>query len=300
MIWIIILNWNNAPDTINCLDSLFKIHYKETVLLVVDNASTDGSLEKIRSWCNSNNITHQVHLLSLPENQGFAGGNNAGIKYAIDRKADYVLLLNNDTLVPPDFLAQMVATIQNDPQIGVLGCRIYHFPEQQKIWFNGGRIDYLRGFGTHFKDSFEGLRECDFITGCLMLIPVKVLQKSGLFDERYFLIAEDSDLSQRIKKAGYKVTIDTHVHIHHKISSTMGGFYSPLTQYYFHRNRMLFMMSILTVWQKVPFLLFQFLIVIPLWSLTEIIKGKSRYVLWAWRGYCDFLTNTFGKAKYFS
>lgn len=300
MISIIILNWNNAPDTIDCLDSLFKINYKEKTVIVVDNASTDGSLEKIRSWCNSNDIAHQVHFLALTENRGFAGGNNAGIKLAIELKAEYVLLLNNDTLVPPDFLDQLMKTMQSDPKIGVLGCRIYYFPQQQKIWFNGGRIDYLRGFGTHFKDSFEGLRACDFITGCLMLIPVKVLQKSGLFDERYFLIAEDSHLSQKIKKAGYKIMVDSRAHIYHKISSTMGGFYSPLTQYYFHRNRMLFMMYVLTPWQKVPFLLFQFLIVIPLWSLIEIIKGKSRYVFWAWRGYKDFLCNNFGKSKYFN
>lgn len=299
MIHIIILNWNNAPDTIDCLDSLSRINYQDKEIILIDNASTDGSLEKIKAWRDLKDLPYHIHFLTLNENLGFAGGNNAGIKLAIELKAEYVLLLNNDTVVPVDFLDQLMKTIQNDPKIGVLGCRINHFPQQEKIWFNGGRIDYLRGFGTHYKDTFVGLRECDFVTGCLMLMPVKVLERTNLFDERYFLISEDTHLSQEIKKLGYKIMIDSHVQINHKISATMGGFYSPVTQYYFHRNRMLFMMGVLNLWQKVLFLIFQFACVIPAWSFMEIIKGKGTYVLWAWRGYRDFLTGTFGKAKYF-
>lgn len=299
MTFIIILNWNNASDTIDCLDSLSKINYQDKEIILVDNASTDGSLERIKSWCQSRSGLNKIHFMALSENRGFAGGNNVGIKLAMELKAEYVLLLNNDTLVPVDFLNQLMETIKHDSTIGVLGCRINHFPQQEKIWFNGGRIDYLRGFGTHNRDTFVGLRECDFVTGCLMLMPVKVLAKTNLFDERYFLISEDTHLSQEIKKLGYKIMIDGHVHINHKISATMGGFYSPVTQYYFHRNRMLFMLSILNDWQRIPFLIFQFLCVIPIWSLLEILKGKGTYVLWAWRGYQDFLTGTFGKAKYF-
>lgn len=299
IVYIIILNWNNAKDTIECLRSIENTVYDNKKIIIVDNFSKDDSITKIKEWSAQSPLRNAIEFILLPDNLGFTGGNNAGMEHAIRNRADYVLLLNNDTLVTENFLTDLVSTAQKHPQAGVIGCKIYHHPQTDKIWYSGGRLDFVRGYGCHQKDDFKGERPTDFVTGCLMMMPREVLETVGTFDNTYFLIAEDSDLSWRIKKAGYTLIVNCATFIYHKVSATAGGHYSAVTQYYFHRNRMIFMMSLLNIWQKVLFFLFQFLIIIPLWSLIEITKGKYVYVLWAGRGYSDFLNRKFGKSRFF-
>jgi GT2 family glycosyltransferase len=294
---LIIINWNNAPDTIACLASLEKTVYDQKRIIIVDNFSKDNSLAQIKAWAAASPLKDELDFVMLSDNLGFTGGNNAGIDHAIRNGADYVLLLNNDTLVKETFLADLIACAQRHPQAGVIGCKIYHYPETKKIWYSGGKLDFIRGYGCHQKDDFSGERTTGFVTGCLMLIPAEVIKKVGMLDDKYFLISEDSDLCQRVKKAGYTLMVNCGTFIFHKVSATAGGHYSKVTQYYFHRNRMIFMKTLLSGPQKALFYVFQFLIVIPAWSLFEILRGNIHAVKWALRGYKDFLNGKTGKCE---
>ena len=299
IVHIIIVNWNNSKDTIECLESLEKTTYKNKKIIVVDNFSKDDSIKKIKEWSAKSPLKDEIEFILLPDNLGFTGGNNAGMNYAIQNRADYILLLNNDTLVTENFLTDLILTAQKNTQTGVIGCKIYHYPQTKKIWYSGGRLDFIRGYGCHQTNDFKDERPTDFVTGCLMLIPRKVLEGVGTFDNKYFLIAEDSDLSQRIKKAGYELIINCRTFIYHKVSASAGGHYSPVTQYYFHRNRMIFMGSLLSLPQRILFYIFQFGFIIPAWATTEILKGKFMAVKWAFLGYRDFLCGEKGKCRYF-
>ncbi len=298
LVYIILLVWNNSSDTIACIESLFKIKYKNWKIILVDNASTNDAIQEIHQWAKHKSVDHLIHFILLQENLGFSGGNNAGMEYAIKNNADYVLLLNNDTIVTDDFLNHLIATAQKIKDVGLLGCKIKYFTETSKVWFSGGYINFLKGCGSHYEDDYNDDRECDFITGCLMLIPSQVLKHVGLFDDRYFLLSEDTDLSYRIKKAGYRLVTTNKVVIYHKISTAIGGRYSKRNQYYFHRNRMLFFKKFLWGYQKCLFYCLQFLLIIPAWIVVEVFKGNGKAIKWALLGYRDFILGKFGKCPY--
>ena len=295
--FIILLNWNNAPDTIECLESLRSIPNTSTHIILVDNNSTDGSLEKIKKW--TNDQVFNIHIISLKENRGFSGGNNAGMEYALNQSADYIMLLNNDTLVTPEFFSIMLKAAEKDKNIGIVGGLIRYFPEKNNIWFNGGTIDWFKGAFYHDHRLSSEIKESQFITGCLMLIRGEALKKSGGFDDQYFLNVEDVDLSFRIHQLGYRLDVESDSLIYHKVSRTIGGGGSKLHHYYFHRNRLLFFKKNLRGMNKYIFFTFQFLIAIPVWFLIHLITRQFTPVRGAWLGYKDFLQGQLGKSKHF-
>jgi len=136
-VFIIILNWDNWTDTKDCLKSLENNGYPNYEVVVVDN----GSTEKFEI------SDPKIKVIYNKENLGFSGGNNVGIKYALDNNADYVLLLNNDTIVNHNFLNKLVEIAEKDNKIGMVGPKIY-FPDSKKIWFAGGQINWLYNKGT--------------------------------------------------------------------------------------------------------------------------------------------------------
>lgn len=297
-VYIILLNWNGWKDTLECLESLKSTDYLNYRIVLVDNGSNNTSPQKIQEWIDKNSFKQYIHFFRLEHNFGFAAGNNVGIKYALQKNADYVLLLNNDTIVTEDFLSRLVETAKNNPKVGVVGCQIRHFPQKDKIWFNGGFINPLVGFCGHIRDNFIGERDVDFVTGCCMLIPSNVLKQTGDFDERFFLISEDTDLCWRIKNKGYKLVVNSQSVIYHKISQTLGGKYAPKTQYYWHRNRMLLFSKFFSPVQKLFFYPLQFLFFIPLGLILECLSGHFRSIPWIVRGYYDFLIKRFGQRSY--
>ena len=298
LVYIILLNWNNANDTIACLESLGKLQYSHFKIIVIDNASRDESLNSLQSWINDKPIKNLTKIIRLDENLGFTGGNNAGMNLALEKGADFILLLNNDTIVTENFLDLLMETAQRNPNAGVIGCKIYHVSPSTKIWYSGGKINYLKGYGSHLTDDFEGIRPTEFVTGCMMLMPHQVLEKVGLFDEKFFLICEDSDLCLRIQKNGYNLLVDGRATIYHKIHASLGGKFSPANQYYFHRNRLMFIGKNLNWPQRIIFYLVQFGILIPIWTMLELFKRHGEAVAWAYRGYFDFLRGISGKCRY--
>lgn len=174
--------------------------------MVVENGSDgdDGRLLK-------EGFGQSIRLLENDRNWGFAKGCNTGIQDAVARGAEYVVLLNNDTLVPPRFLDDLIEVARSDRSVGIAGGKIccYEFPDM--IWFAGGQVDRLRGrtpirgSGEKDRGQYDEIAAVDWICSCFMLVSREVLENVGMFDERFFFGWEDADLCLRASGAGYKV-----------------------------------------------------------------------------------------------
>jgi hypothetical protein len=215
-VFIIILNWNNWSDTLECLKSFQNNDYPNYQVVIIDN----GSDEKPTPPSDP-----QVKLIYNQENLGFAGGNNVGIRYALEKGADYVLLLNNDTIVSQDFLSKLVKVAESDKKFGLLGPKIYFADEPQKIWFAGGEVNWLynkgvmRGYDEIDKGQYDlpQIQETGYITGCCLLIKKEAIEKIGLMPEDYFLYYEDTDWSLKAQRAGYDCIFVPAARIWHKV-----------------------------------------------------------------------------------
>jgi hypothetical protein len=223
LVYIIILNWNGKEDTIACLRSIERVKYPNFSVILVDNASSDGTVEYVKDKFPS------VKIIANSENLRFAGGNNVGIKYALERNADYVLLLNNDTEVAPDFLPELVRAAENDKSIGIAGPKIYYYEGNKMIWFAGGKVEFWKGWISHIGirepdyGQYDFAREVDYITGCCMLVKREVIEKIGKLDESFFIYGEDADWSLRASRAGYSLVYVPSSIIWHKVSASSGG-----------------------------------------------------------------------------
>lgn len=235
LVGIILLNYNSGNDTIECINSIKEITYSNYKIIVVDNKSTDNSIEDIKAKYKD------VDIIENSTNGGFAYGNNIGIKYALDHDVDYVLLLNNDTVVEKNFLEEMV-DISIKEEIYVLGCRINYFYDKSKIWYSGGKINWNKFYGEHIQDekATEDIIEVDFITGCCMLLRKEVVQQF-LLPEEYFMYFEDVDYCIQLKDNGYKLMVAQNPLIYHKVSASSGGEESPFFIRYWNRNRIILM-----------------------------------------------------------
>ncbi|MBX2991767.1 MAG: glycosyltransferase family 2 protein [Bacteroidetes bacterium] len=220
---IILVNWNGKAVTLECLDSLAQLTYPDVEIVVVDNASTDGSADEFRK--------HHPHvvLLEQKENLRFAGGNNVGIKYALEQQADLVCLLNNDTTVDKDFLNHLVFRIQSEAKIGMVAPKIYYHDDPARIWFAGGEISMWTGTMKHTgireidSGQYDTTREIDYASGCCILTKREVVEKIGMLDELYFMYGEDADWCTRARRAGYSVYFEPKARVWHKLSVASGG-----------------------------------------------------------------------------
>lgn len=247
---IVILNWNGWQDTLECFESLKKITYPNYEVVIVDNNSTNESVEKIKNWISDKKSATAYKLLINGCNAGFAGGNNQGIKYAIKNKSDYILLLNNDTIVEFGFLEKLVEIGESDQKNGIIGPKIYYENDKKRIWFGGGKINWLKTQGIHLDLNKEDIDEVkninngrdffmvDYITGCAMLIKKEVIKKIGLLSEDYFLYYEDTDYCLRALKAGWQSVLTPKSNIWHKVSRSTKEF-SPSYLYYHARNELM-------------------------------------------------------------
>lgn len=241
LVYVIILNWNNAPDTIECLQSLQTSNYQPAIPLIVDNGSTNGSVEEIRENFPS------IDIIELEENLGYAAGNNVGIKHAMGDGADYVLILNNDTLVSPDMLGELIQFAQSKPNAGIVGPRMFYANQEDTIFAEGSFIDWGKG-ETYNRGMFQNAsieretstpERVDFIAGCCVLVSRKFLDEVGGFDPIYFLNFEDVDWGIKAWRLGYEVWYTPDAIMWHKVSGTLGQS-SPKNTYYMTRNSLLF------------------------------------------------------------
>lgn len=225
----IILSYNGKLLTIDCIRSVLESYYPSFTILIVDNASSDGSVGTIKEIFSAEMKTGKVILIENRENLGFAGGNNVGILYALEKQYDYVLLLNNDTIIDPEMIRHMISGMNDFPDAGICGPKIYYFTPSDQIWFSGGEVSLWKGKSRHIgireRDigQYDKPAKCDYITGCGMLIKKEVLDKVGLLDTVYTLYSEDADFCMRARKAGYDSVFIPKAKMWHKISSATGG-----------------------------------------------------------------------------
>jgi GT2 family glycosyltransferase len=232
-LYVITLNWNLPDDTITCVESvrhaIRRLHGRIEIV-VVDNGSTDDSVLRFhRVFGNS------IHLVENSQNLGFAGGMNAGIRYALQHNAGAVLLLNNDTSLEPQSIHYLIATASSQPSAGLVGPVIYYYDEPEKIWRFGD--DEHPWLPIPLKLSPARLASArgapfavDYITGCCMLVRREVFEQVGLFDERYFMYFEDADFCRRVRDAGFTIWCAPPAKIWHKVSVSAGKD-RPLNRY---------------------------------------------------------------------
>jgi len=298
---ISILNFNGLKNTLACLESLknIKIDNFKLTVVAVNNLSKEefdlksGSLGDI-----------PLVVIKNSKNLGFSGGNNVAIKYALENGADYVLILNNDTYVDKNFLEELLKVGEKDNDIGILIPKIYFAPgfEYHKdryskkdlgkvFWYGGGRIDWANVTGHHRgvdevdKGQYDKTENTEIATGCCMLIKKEVFKNAGLFDDKYFLYYEDSDLSMRAKSKGFKIMYVPSSIIWHKNAGSAGGSGSALQDYYIARNRLMFGFRYAPTRSKLA--LFRE-------SLFLLLRGRK----WQRRGVIDFYLGRFGKGSY--
>lgn len=222
---IIVLTWNGKSDTLGCLRSLRDVTYPNFWTIVVDNASSDGTVDAVRK------DFPDVQVLVNGSNLRFSGGNNVGIFSACQSGAEYVLLLNNDTLVEPGFLEHLVRAAQ-ETGAGFVGPKIYYASDRRRFWYAGGRIEWWKGWISHVgvreedHGQFDVRTDTDYVTGCCVLASREVVERVGVLDESYYIYGEDADWSIRGTRAGYRVIYEPLAVIYHKVSVSTGGHFS--------------------------------------------------------------------------
>ena len=220
---VVVLTWNGADDTLACLDSLRRVQYDNLSVVVVDNGSTDHTVPRVRVGF------PDVTVLETGANLGFAAGNNVGIQHALDRAADYVFLLNNDTEVDPQLVRHLVDAAEADASVGVVGPKVFFFAQRDRLWYGGGWVQEWAGASGHIalgeldNNSVTDPVETGYVTGCALMARTSVLRQVGVLEPAFFIYWEDVDLSVRIRRAGYRVLYVPKAVVWHKVSRTYGG-----------------------------------------------------------------------------
>lgn len=227
----VVLSWNGREETLVCLRSLAGVSYEPFDVVVVDNDSADGSADAVAAEF------PDVELVRSERNLGYAGGMNLGAERALARGADYVLLLNNDTVVDADAPGALVAEAERRPGAAAL-CPVVYFAEPPDlVWYAGARLDPRRGYqGKHLRDVPLAVRETERVCGAALLLPSRAIAELGLFDEELFAYAEDADWSLRAREAGRELLVVPAARVWHHVSSATGGEGSAGALYYSVRN----------------------------------------------------------------
>ena len=281
---IVIVNWNGWQDTLECLRSVLAASYPCLEIVVLENGSSNDSWNQLVEFCEQAAVYHRViscdaqgaldaannhqsecsqgktiHLIRSRKNLGFCGGNNLGMKYGVERGCDYLVVLNNDTVCDPGFIGPLVETASGGKQAGLVGGLIAYWNEPDTVWWAGGTFDrFLEtrrvGDGCPVTQYLGGgVRETDWVSGCLMLIPAAVYQQVGGFDESFFIWSEEWDQSLRVRAAGYRLYIDPRSKVYHKVGRSLGVM-KPLSYYYGTRNRLLLKQKHLPGWRRSLFM----------------------------------------------
>lgn len=217
---VVVLNWCDAPAAAACLRSLQASTYPELSFLIVDNGSPDGSGALLQQRF------PDVGFLQTGENLGYSGGNNRGIQRAMEEGADFVFVLNPDTIVDPGTIDSLVEAARSDDGVAAVAPTVARMDEPTRIWYGGGAFDPMRGLGVHWNGSGHGNgdaptapapRDVSFCSGCALLLRVEAIREVGAFDESYFLYVEDAELSVRLTHAGWRLLHDPRTRVLHDV-----------------------------------------------------------------------------------
>ena len=263
---VIIPNYNLKNDLSECIESIYTSNYPDLQLIVVDNASSDGSVEYIHSKFPA------VEIIQFRENRGYPAALNAGIRAAYSKNADYYFALNNDVIIPPDVLMTLVQVMEENPAIGISAPLVAYYNEPDKIQSLGDKmypilpVPIRYGLNDHDQEKYHTILMYDYLFGCALFIRKEVFETIGLFDTTYFMQYEDADFCRRTRDYGWKIARVGTVKIFHKVSSSIKK-QKPLMAFYQGRNRSRFFRRFRHGVH--PIFTFLFLLV---GSLAEIVK----------------------------
>ena len=239
-IYVVVLNWNGWRDTAECVESVLPALVPGSGVLIVDNGSTGDDVERL-----TGRFADRAEFLETGENLGFAGGSNAGINHALGRGADYVVLLNNDTVVDPAFLSELLAAARANPRAGMLCSKVYFHDRPDTLWYAGASFftalgwGRMRGYNEVDRGRYDAVEETERPTGCSLMVTRELCERVGLLDEEYFCYVEDTDWGMRARKAGIRILYVPGSRVWHKVSSSTGGHATAVSLYYNMRNTLL-------------------------------------------------------------
>ncbi len=274
---IIILNWNGITDTLECLKSLTNIQYPNYKIVIVDNGSSGDDINLLQR-----NISNPTTVIKNDENLGYAGGINSALSNIDKNKTDYVLLLNNDTIVDKSFLNELVTVAETNNNIGICGSLELSYDNPKQITTIGCNFDNYFFIQT-YPCKFKNIKDCkynenhsfDLVAGSSMLIRTSLFNKIGLFDKDYFIYGEEFDFSLKVKKSGFKSVFCPTSVVWHKSEGTSGGRMSKTGRYYLTRNRILFAKKNFNPLHYVVYLSYYLSIFIPIRLAGVILKGRN-------------------------
>jgi len=221
---VVILTWNGKALTLDCLRSLEAVTTSDVRVMVVDNASTDGTIDAVRA-----RYGERVSIVVNSSNLGFAGGNNVGIRKALDDGARFVLLLNNDTTVDPALIEELLGPMRESSAIGIAAPKIYYAQPVDRIWYAGGEISFWKGTARHVgirqvdRGQYDEPRDVAYATGCALMVRREVFERVGYLDQSYRAYFEDADLCMRARRAGFRIRYLPRARVWHRISASTGG-----------------------------------------------------------------------------
>ncbi len=270
-VWAIVLTHGGAEEiTAACIDSMLAQDYPALTILLVDNASFDGSGERLRDRY------PQIRYLNTGGNYGYTGGNNRGMQFALEQEATYLLVLNNDTVVDKDCLSHLVKSVSQASNLGVIAPKILYFDEPDRIWYAGG--DYLsaKALGRHRREMERDdpqeparLEEMTFATGCCFLMPAAVVRATGGFREDFFIYCEDVELSLRLSRMGYRLYYQPAARVLHR-EPRRRELSSPFATLHRDRNRRRLVRQHYTAAQRARF---------ALWFYPTRLVRLAQYLL---------------------
>ena len=293
---IVIVTWNGRDDCLQCLSSLRRLATPRCRIIVVDNGSTDRTAEVVADRF------PEVEVITSPRNRGFSGGNNLGIERALEEETAYICLLNNDTVVDPCFLDELLRAASEHPEAGVLGSRVFYYDRPGVVWSQGiavhgtsGRI-YTPLHDRRASGLPDSVNPADAVSGAAMLLKGEMLREVGVLNNDYFLCFEDVELCLRARRGGYQVLTVPASRVFHKVSASMGGMYSETVVYYSTRNHLLVVNRQLPVTAPAR-VLRNLLIVLYTFIFAALTSGgpaSPKIRAW-WRGVGDYYRGQFGE-----
>jgi GT2 family glycosyltransferase len=289
----VILNTNRRDDTLACLRSIHRGDYPHTQALVLDNASSDGSIDAIRA------DFPDAHVVELSENLGYAGNNNVGIRMALDAGAEWVLVLNEDVVLASDAISRMVEVGESDRSCGIVGPLVYHSDEPARIQSAGGLLgrDWVsrhRGQNETDRGQFVDAQQVEWISGCAVMVRKEVVEQVGMLDERFFYYWEETEWCLRARRAAWKIWVAPRAKVWHKgVRSDYRP--SPDVTYYWARNWLLMLskhnaparawLSALTMLGRCLFS----------WTLNPRWQSQKAHRDALWQGVSDFVRRRWGR-----
>lgn len=275
LIYAVVLGIDHEDATLTCIESLLKSTYEAMKVLYVDNSSKGEAVKNVRERFSS------LEIIENNENLGYAGGNNVGIKHALDAGAEYILIVNNDVVVDGDTVSTLFELMHSDGKIGIAGAKALRADDPSRLCWAWGKLNYRNmvseviGLDAPDSDEFSKVQDVDYVFGCAVMVKVEAIRKVGMIDEDFWAFHEEMEWCERFRKDGYRVVFAGNTKVLHQMSLSFSSLARPhVREYLLARNSVLFMKKHGTFVQWLKFLLFMTLSTL-LKGPLDVIKGQG-------------------------